>query len=217
MRDHVGAVHVVHVAVAVVVHAVAGNLLRVGPDVGRQVGVRDVHAGVDHGDHDVPVAAGRQPVALQPGPRFRHLRRGQVPLLRAQRVRAAAAARWTRLLRHEVRATQPASFELVTGESAHRPADSPVLRRAGSCLQARHGGVYVGAVLHRARYTQLRSGFGADPPPESAWTVSAGDGVVAAGETQTSHRPDMAVARRALSARLAGGPAACRPVLRRPS
>ena len=49
--DEVVAVDVVDVAVAVVVDAVAGDLARVGPDVGGQVGVGVVDAGVDHG-HD---------------------------------------------------------------------------------------------------------------------------------------------------------------------
>ena len=45
-------VNVVHEAVAVVIDAVAGNLARIGPDVGGQVGMAVVDAGVDHAHND---------------------------------------------------------------------------------------------------------------------------------------------------------------------
>ena len=51
-------VHVVHEAVVVIVHAVAGNLARIGPDVGGQIGMGVVDAGVDHG-YDGRTAARR--------------------------------------------------------------------------------------------------------------------------------------------------------------
>ena len=51
--DEVGAVDVVDEAVAVVVDAVARHLARVGPQVGREVAMGEVDAGVDHGDGDV--------------------------------------------------------------------------------------------------------------------------------------------------------------------
>src|SRR5262249_24139846 len=52
VRDEVPAVDVVDEAVAVVVDAVAGDLARVGPDVGGEVGVVVVDAGVDDRDDD---------------------------------------------------------------------------------------------------------------------------------------------------------------------
>src|SRR5262249_56572085 len=87
--DEVVAVHVVDVTVAVIVPAVAGNLAGVGPDVGRQVGVGVVHAGVDDGDNggggageDVPGGRGADVGAggaaglagVLPGPLRRELR-----------------------------------------------------------------------------------------------------------------------------------------------
>src|SRR5690606_29827577 len=50
--DEVPAVDVVGVAVAVVVEAVAGHLVVVGPDAPGEVLVRHVHAAVDHGHDD---------------------------------------------------------------------------------------------------------------------------------------------------------------------
>ena len=50
--DEVVAVDVVDVAVAVVVEPSAGDLGRVRPDVGGEVGMRVVDAGVDHADDD---------------------------------------------------------------------------------------------------------------------------------------------------------------------
>ena len=50
------AVDVVHVAVAVVVQAVVGDLAGVGPHVGHEVGVRVVDTRVDHSDLEVRVA-----------------------------------------------------------------------------------------------------------------------------------------------------------------
>ncbi len=47
------AVDVVHVTVAVVVDAVAGDLPRVGPYVGGEVGMGVIHAGVDHSHDDI--------------------------------------------------------------------------------------------------------------------------------------------------------------------
>jgi hypothetical protein len=55
------AVDVVHVAVAVVVRAVAGDLAGVGPDVVPEVRVVDVHALVDHAYHDVRATGGHIP------------------------------------------------------------------------------------------------------------------------------------------------------------
>ena len=46
------AVDIVDVAVAVVIDVVAGDFARVGPDVGDQIGVRVVDAGIDNADHD---------------------------------------------------------------------------------------------------------------------------------------------------------------------
>ena len=70
--DEVGPVDVVDDAVAVVVDAVAGHLARIGPQVGREVAMGEVDAGVDHGHGDVaardlrPRAGGAHgPVALQ--------------------------------------------------------------------------------------------------------------------------------------------------------
>ena len=51
-------VHVVHEAVVVVIDAVACNLTRIGPDVGGQIGMGVVDAGVDHA-HDHRTAARR--------------------------------------------------------------------------------------------------------------------------------------------------------------
>src|SRR5262249_9769888 len=59
--DEVVAVDVIHVAVVVVVDAVAGDLARVGPDVGGQVGVGVVHAGVEDGDDHTTGAGGDVP------------------------------------------------------------------------------------------------------------------------------------------------------------
>jgi hypothetical protein len=58
------AVHVVHVAVAVVVEAVARDLAGVGPDVGREVGMGVVDAGVDDRD-DHRRIAGREVPGLR--------------------------------------------------------------------------------------------------------------------------------------------------------
>src|SRR5262249_42153650 len=52
----VPAVDVVDVAVSVVVDAVARDLAGVHPDVGSQVRVIDLHAGIDVGDDEVRVA-----------------------------------------------------------------------------------------------------------------------------------------------------------------
>ena len=49
--DEVPAMHVVDVSVLVVVEAVAGHLVRIGPELGRDIGVRVVDAGVDHRHH----------------------------------------------------------------------------------------------------------------------------------------------------------------------
>ena len=59
--DEVVAVDVVDEAVAVVVDAVAGDLAGVGPDVGGQVGVGVIDAGVDDGDDDAAAAGGDVP------------------------------------------------------------------------------------------------------------------------------------------------------------
>src|SRR5262249_15114969 len=59
--DEVVAVNVIDVAVAVVVDAVAGDLAGVGPDVGRQVGMVIVHAGVDGRHEDAAGARGDVP------------------------------------------------------------------------------------------------------------------------------------------------------------
>ena len=67
-RDDVHAVVVVHVAVAVVVAAVAGGLLLVDPHVVPQVPVGEVHAGVDDSHHDAGVATRVFAVLLQPLP-----------------------------------------------------------------------------------------------------------------------------------------------------
>src|SRR5688572_27490071 len=69
----VPAVDVVGKAVAVVVQAVAGDLAGVNPDVGREVRVAHLRAGVDHGDDEVGVAG------------------ADVPRLRAADVRAGGA------------------------------------------------------------------------------------------------------------------------------
>jgi hypothetical protein len=70
--DEVGPVDVVDDAVGVVVDAVAGHLAGVGPQVRREVAMREVDAGVDHRHGDVaagdlrPRAGGSHgPVALQ--------------------------------------------------------------------------------------------------------------------------------------------------------
>ena len=70
--DEVCAVDVVDEAVAVVVDAVARHLARVGPQVGHQVAMRQVHAGVDHRHGDVAARDARprrgsahRPVPLQ--------------------------------------------------------------------------------------------------------------------------------------------------------
>ena len=60
--EEVPPVDVVDVAVAVVVDTVSGNLSRIGPDVGGQIGMRGLNALVDHADHDV----GRSGVASTP-------------------------------------------------------------------------------------------------------------------------------------------------------
>ena len=73
--------HIVHESVAVVVNTVARDFAAVDPHVGGQVGVVIVHAGINHRHHNVAVAAGGQSLALQVGPRLRHLGGGQMPLL----------------------------------------------------------------------------------------------------------------------------------------
>ena len=62
--DEVPAMHVVDVAVVVVVDAVARDLARVGPDVAGEVGVGQLHPGVDDGDHHARVPGGRVPGGL---------------------------------------------------------------------------------------------------------------------------------------------------------
>jgi hypothetical protein len=59
------AVHAVDVAVAVVIDAVACDLAEIGPHVGGQIRVRDIHARVDHSDHDASAARG---IPCQRGP-----------------------------------------------------------------------------------------------------------------------------------------------------
>ena len=53
----VPAVHVVHIAVVVIVDAVAGDLVLVDPESAGEILVGGVHTGVDQGDHHVPAAA----------------------------------------------------------------------------------------------------------------------------------------------------------------
>ena len=50
--DEVVAMHIVHETVLVVVEAVAGNLPGIGPDIGRQIGMRVVDARVNHANDD---------------------------------------------------------------------------------------------------------------------------------------------------------------------
>jgi len=59
--DEIVPVHVVHEPVAVVVDAVPGDFTRVGPDVGRQVGVCVVDARIDHAHDDLAAAGGDVP------------------------------------------------------------------------------------------------------------------------------------------------------------
>ena len=58
--DEVPAVHVIHVAVAVVVDVVPGDLTGVGPEPGGEIRVGDVQPRVDHRD-DHPLAGGHVP------------------------------------------------------------------------------------------------------------------------------------------------------------
>src|SRR5690606_19874172 len=65
--DEVPAVDVVGVALAVVIAAVAGDLVLVDPEVGAQVVVRRVDPGVDDADHDGPPRLlVRQQLAVRP-------------------------------------------------------------------------------------------------------------------------------------------------------
>ena len=66
--------HVVHVAVAVVVDVVVGDLPLVDPDVGGEIGVQVVDTGVDDADHDL----GRAGVEI-PGLGDRDVRSGRSP------------------------------------------------------------------------------------------------------------------------------------------
>jgi len=50
------AVNIIHITIAVVVNAVAGDFARVSPDVIGQVGVGIIHAGVNDGDNDFAAA-----------------------------------------------------------------------------------------------------------------------------------------------------------------
>ena len=59
--DEVPAVDVVDVAVVIVVEVVVGDFVGVDPEVGGQVGVGEVHAGVDDGDDDGGAAGGDAP------------------------------------------------------------------------------------------------------------------------------------------------------------
>ena len=59
--DEVPAMDVVHQAVAVIVDAVAGDLVRVGPDVGGEIGVVGVDTTVDHRNHDRGKCVGEIP------------------------------------------------------------------------------------------------------------------------------------------------------------
>src|SRR2546423_15378625 len=68
--EHVGlvvaevpAMHVINITVAIVVNAIAGDLARVGPDVGGEVFVGDVDAGIDDGNNHVIAAGGDVPGA----------------------------------------------------------------------------------------------------------------------------------------------------------
>ena len=49
--DEVPASDVVHLAIAVIVAAIAGNFRRIRPDIGEQFGVVVVDAGIDYGHH----------------------------------------------------------------------------------------------------------------------------------------------------------------------
>src|SRR5262249_1826177 len=60
------AVHVVDVAVVVVVDEVAGDLARVGPEVGHQVRMADIHARVEHGDKHRRITGRDVPGGLGP-------------------------------------------------------------------------------------------------------------------------------------------------------
>ena len=57
--------HVVHVTVAVVIGAVAGNFTRIHPHVAGQILVRVAHSGVDHRHDDVGRAVLRIPCILR--------------------------------------------------------------------------------------------------------------------------------------------------------
>ena len=87
-RGQVDAVDVVDVAVAVVVGAVAGHLLEVGPDVRREVGVVELGAGVDDRD-DRAGALGETPRARE----VEHAALGERPLLVLQRLGGGERAR----------------------------------------------------------------------------------------------------------------------------
>ena len=54
-------VDVIDIAVAVVIDAVSGNLAGVGPDIGGQIRMIDVHTGIDDGHHDIAAAGGHTP------------------------------------------------------------------------------------------------------------------------------------------------------------
>ena len=82
-RLQIHAVDVVDVAVAVVVDAVAGDLLGVDPDVVLEILVGVVHAGVDDGHYHAAVAAGGDAAGAQEIPALLQVAAAQVPLILA--------------------------------------------------------------------------------------------------------------------------------------
>ena len=69
----VPAIHIVREAVALVIQAIAGNLTRVGPFVGHQVRMVQIHAAVHHGHHNVPPQGIRAAGGHIPGLRGIHI------------------------------------------------------------------------------------------------------------------------------------------------
>ena len=82
-RLQIHAVDVVDAAVAVVIDAVAGDLLGVDPDVVLEILVGVVHAGVDDGHHHAAVTAGGDAAGAQEIPALLQVAAAQVPLILA--------------------------------------------------------------------------------------------------------------------------------------
>ena len=64
--DKIPPVDVIHVAVAVVVNAVAWHLVGIAPDIAREIGMIDIHARIHHRHHDFGGSGRIRPCRLRP-------------------------------------------------------------------------------------------------------------------------------------------------------